>query len=241
MTDPLKLAVAALAQHRNQSVMKPEECKLTWCFDLRWFEPSQADKVLQAAIGAGYLEERVEGLKVTFTVDELVIPTGFQPNLDELLTPLPIPARPPPPDPSPTTRAASTSSTSSNSTSISSSTAITTPLDSSSTPAATSSSQPRPSSSQPKTSRSDQRSRTVTQNRSAKTDEPLFPVLIKVLQESTSLPRRDIISRINRSQKEHGLTDIEVEGLLEGARLGVTMDRYYEPISRLLKDRYDRT
>jgi len=212
MNDPLKLAVALLAQRRNQTLIKLEECKLTWCFDLRWVEPSQADRVVEAAIEAGFLKEQKGGLKVTFPFDSIVIPTGFHPTLEELLAPLPRAQA----TPEPAQTASSSPSTPSEPSSTS--TSPTTPPSEKEEPSKSSKGRPA---------------------KAVKSQEPLFPAIINAIQGDTGLSRREIISRVNRSQREHGLTDIEVEGLLEGARQGTELDRFYEPTSRLLRERYD--
>jgi len=159
LTHPLKIAVAVLAQKRNQTEMKLEECKLTWCFDLHWFEPSQVKKIVQAALEAGFLKENDRGLEVTFPVDSVKVPTGFKPQIDDLLN-LP----------------------------------------------------------------------TQTQ--------PLFSQIIAELESSTGISRQDLIRRVNHSQKGHRLTDIEVEGLLVGAQMGIDLTHFHDPVARLLRQRY---
>lgn len=241
MTDPLKLAVATLAQRRNSEVMKREELKLTWCFDLRWVEPSQADRVILAAIDAGYLKEAPGGFMVTFPVDSLVIPTGFNPSLEELLTPLPLPVakRSITPSSSSSRHSSAPPSIPSSSPASSSSSGVISTSSSKVSFIASSTPDPTPSE---KITRSNSRAKVsgkVVQPGSIDGGEPIFPALIAAIQKRTGLPRREIISRINRSQKEHALTDIEVEGLLEAARQGLDLREFIEPTSRLLKGRYE--
>jgi len=166
LTHPLKLALAALFQKKGQTLLKLEECKLIWCFDLHYCEPAQVDGVVEVAIAAGYLKERPHGLELTFPVDDIDIPAGFKPGLKELLDAPPV-------------------------------------------------KRPEPA-------------------------EPVFPGILAELHSGTGLSRREIISHINHSQKEHRLTDIEVEALLLGARRGVELDRFNEPVARLLQERYTR-
>lgn len=64
-------------------------------FDLRWFSPDPAKRLLSRAIAAGLIREEGEMLRLAFDADAVEIPVNFRPREDLTDEEGPLPAAPP--------------------------------------------------------------------------------------------------------------------------------------------------
>ncbi|MBS1263278.1 MAG: hypothetical protein MAG715_00452 [Methanonatronarchaeales archaeon] len=78
MTD-LRRAVARAFQVENARSLTRDACKKTLSLKLNWFEPSEADRVIELALMRGLLEEDGGELRPLFDTGEAEVPLEFSP------------------------------------------------------------------------------------------------------------------------------------------------------------------
>lgn len=101
MSDEGDLArtLAFAFQRRGVATMERTKLLAILAFDLRWFSPDPAKRVIQRGIKAGLLEEQGESVKVAFDANEVDIPLNFKPSgsLGDEEGPVGVPMRAPKP------------------------------------------------------------------------------------------------------------------------------------------------
>lgn len=78
----LRRAVARPFQIEGTDSLEREDCKKILSLKLNWFEPSEAEKLVDRALERGLLEETEEGLSTTFDVSGTEVPMEFVPAVD---------------------------------------------------------------------------------------------------------------------------------------------------------------
>lgn len=101
----LARTLAFAFQRRGVQSMERTKLLAILAFDLRWFSPDPAKRVIQRGIKAGLLEEQGDHVKATFDAREVDIPLNFRPAesladedgpVDVPMRPAKAPAAPPP-------------------------------------------------------------------------------------------------------------------------------------------------
>lgn len=77
----------ALVFRRRGGVLSATDFKHTASFDLKWFPPREAGRLLERAKAEGLLVEEEGRLKPTFDVKAVDVPLDFVPDLDALAAP----------------------------------------------------------------------------------------------------------------------------------------------------------
>lgn len=115
MTNDLARTLAFAFKRRGTGTMERSKLLHLLAFDLRWFSPDPAKRVIQRALQAGLLREEGDKVSLAFDADAVDIPLNFKPRedlADAESAPLDLPSRklaalprPPPPldapDPAP--------------------------------------------------------------------------------------------------------------------------------------------
>lgn len=83
-------------RRKGADVVPGTELRLLLAYDLRWFAPEDAKRVVARAIELGLVEERDGTLRPLFDVAAVQVPLSFRPSLDVLEEPAPtsVPERP---------------------------------------------------------------------------------------------------------------------------------------------------
>lgn len=101
----LARTIAFAYRRKGLDVMAGTELRLLLAYDLRWFAPEDAKRVVQRALDAGLLLPQGDALRPAFDVAAVDIPLNFRPGthvLEEEIGALPAPPAPvPPPQPQP--------------------------------------------------------------------------------------------------------------------------------------------
>lgn len=77
----LRTAVAFVFQRAGRDALTEQEIRHHVSMDLRWFEPDEARRFVEQALDRELLEPAEDGLSPTFTVRDVEVPLGFQPDL----------------------------------------------------------------------------------------------------------------------------------------------------------------
>lgn len=96
MSDDLARVIAFAYLRRGVDVMERSKLLHLLTFDLRWFSPDPAKRILARAIESGLLAQEGEGLlRVTFDARSVDVPLNWKPREDlaDATGPIDIPAR----------------------------------------------------------------------------------------------------------------------------------------------------
>lgn len=80
----LRAVVAAPFRGRGEDQLAESEFVVALSLDRGWYSPDQATRVVDLAIGRGLLTREGDGLRPTFDVTAIDVPSGFSPD-EELL------------------------------------------------------------------------------------------------------------------------------------------------------------
>ena len=78
--------IASLYKRKNKTVLSAKDLELLVSMELRWFDPSEARKMIKIALELDLLEEIDGGLRSRFDLNAIGIPLGFKPPKDLLST-----------------------------------------------------------------------------------------------------------------------------------------------------------
>jgi len=104
VSDDLTRLVAFAYHRRGVDVMERSKLPHLLTFDLRWFSPDPAKRILARAVESGLLAPEGDGmLRVTFEPRSIEVPLNWRPNekLADEQGPLTVPAPGPRPTPAP--------------------------------------------------------------------------------------------------------------------------------------------
>src|SRR5207248_8840448 len=109
VSDELARVLAFAYRRRGVDIMERSKLLHLLTFDLRWFSPDPAKRILARALGAGLLQPEGDGmLRVAFDVKAVDMPLNFRPRegLVDETGPVDVPHKPqpqhePPPPPGP--------------------------------------------------------------------------------------------------------------------------------------------
>ncbi|HVM45509.1 MAG TPA: DUF2240 family protein [Candidatus Thermoplasmatota archaeon] len=96
----LARAIAFAYRRKGVDAMPGGDLRLLLAYDLRWFAPEDAKRVVQRAIEVGLLRDESGALRPAFDARGIDIPLNFRPSLDvldEAAPPVAPPAAPAPP------------------------------------------------------------------------------------------------------------------------------------------------
>lgn len=96
MSDDLSRTIAFAYHRRGVDVMERSKLMHLLTFDLRWFSPDPAKRILARAIDSGILTPEGDGLlRVTFDVKSVEVPLNWRPREDlaDATGPIDIPQR----------------------------------------------------------------------------------------------------------------------------------------------------
>ncbi len=83
MTDDLKLIVVSTFRMGKGSSLSKVEMRNLLVYNLRWFGPEEADRIIQAAFSSGLIQTDMEGnVTPTFDISEVEISVGYEPPED---------------------------------------------------------------------------------------------------------------------------------------------------------------
>lgn len=95
----LARTLAFAYRRKGVDAMAGTELRLLLAYDLRWFAPEDAKRVVQRALDAGLLRDDAGALRPGFDIAAVDIPLNFRPGthvLEEEIGALPAPRAPPP-------------------------------------------------------------------------------------------------------------------------------------------------
>lgn len=96
MSDLLRTLSFAF-RRKGGEVMPGNALRLMLAFDLNWFAPADAKRLVDRAVAGGLLVAEGEDLRVAFDPAAVEVPVGFKPSLAVLEEPFPdLPAAPAP-------------------------------------------------------------------------------------------------------------------------------------------------
>ena len=99
MSDLLR-TIAFAFRRKGLDAIPGGDLRLLLAYDLRWFAPEDAKRVVLRAIESGLLREENGALHATFDTRAVEIPLNFRPTIDVLDAPIALaPAAAPPPTP----------------------------------------------------------------------------------------------------------------------------------------------
>ena len=100
MSDLVRVLAFAF-QRRGVQVMERTKLLAILAFDLRWFSPDPAKRIIQRAVKAGLLQEQGDAVKLAFEATGVEIPLNFKPSesLADEDGPIDMPAAAPRPPP----------------------------------------------------------------------------------------------------------------------------------------------
>ncbi len=81
----MRKVIAAAFKSKGKKKMKRSELIYTMSFDLNWFSHEDSKKVVEEAEKEGLLEGGEE-VKPTFSLEEVIVPSNFKPDIKELLS-----------------------------------------------------------------------------------------------------------------------------------------------------------
>lgn len=93
----LARTIAFAYRRKGLGAMPGGDLRLMLAYDMRWFAPEDAKRVVQRGIDLGLLRDEAGSLRPTFDVQAIEIPLNFRPSVDvlqETLEPAPAPPRP---------------------------------------------------------------------------------------------------------------------------------------------------
>lgn len=76
----IKNSVTLLYKKKGTDVISRKDLELIITMDFRWFNPSDANKLIDLAVAAGLLLEQKNGLKTNFDWRDRNVPIGFKPT-----------------------------------------------------------------------------------------------------------------------------------------------------------------
>ncbi len=82
--DEMKLTIAALFKRAGKQALSENEMRFALSMDLKWFAPSEAKAIVDAAVKCGTLIKTEEGLKPSFDLASTDVPLGFRPGKEVL-------------------------------------------------------------------------------------------------------------------------------------------------------------
>lgn len=78
----LQRALAFCYRRKGVDAMPGADLRMLLAYDLRWFAPEDAKRVVQRAVASGLLVERDGTLSPSFDVQAVQIPMNFRPSVD---------------------------------------------------------------------------------------------------------------------------------------------------------------
>ena len=78
--DELRFTAAAFFRGKGKNVVTEKEFVMTVSMDLRWVQPTDAERLLALLLGAGHLEKDGEYIRPAFDVHDTDVPIGFRPS-----------------------------------------------------------------------------------------------------------------------------------------------------------------
>lgn len=92
----LARTIAFAFRRKGVDAMPGGDLRLLLAYDLRWFAPEDAKRVVQRALDAGLVRDEGGALRPTFDFRATEIPLNFRPSLDVLEESAPSAPAPPP-------------------------------------------------------------------------------------------------------------------------------------------------
>ncbi len=84
MSQQLRMAIARVFQFKGKRTLSRAEVSNCVAFDLRWFSPADAGRLVDAATAAGLLVSESGGLAPTFEPKGVEVPMRFKPSVSAL-------------------------------------------------------------------------------------------------------------------------------------------------------------
>lgn len=78
--EELKKTLGFIYKRKGKDILKKEEIRLSASIDLRWFTPTEANKLIEAGLKSNLLIKANKGLKADFNYEKVEIPFGFRPS-----------------------------------------------------------------------------------------------------------------------------------------------------------------
>jgi hypothetical protein len=78
----LQQTIASLFKRKGSESINQKALELLVSMELRWFDPTEAKKIIEYSKKTGLLTENSDGLKPNFDVSSIQIPIGFRPPKD---------------------------------------------------------------------------------------------------------------------------------------------------------------
>lgn len=80
MFSEIKTIITIIFKRKGKPEMSYSELYLSLSFELRWFKPHDAKKIINSAISQNLLIKKGSMFSPSFDIDQITIPTGFTPS-----------------------------------------------------------------------------------------------------------------------------------------------------------------
>ena len=80
MNEEAKQVISFIYKRSGKKILPASDVYLAISMELQWCSPKQAKLFVKQAINLGLLKEEAKGVRPSFPVDTLSIPTGFSPS-----------------------------------------------------------------------------------------------------------------------------------------------------------------